>query len=313
MQKKVVLKNFITLFILFLFFIFTLTGCSSEEKDLKTKTQEELSYIENQIITMMNHMNQITFSNYTLKEQLSKTKDESSNENSESASAGSSDSNQGSENSSTQTGGEDSSSENSGNSESNNSDTSQNEIKYVLKDNNVLLVDRTNVDWEYLKSNMEGMYAKWSTTLVDLHQLNINNEEILSFSNMLDQTTIAIKEEDKIKTLTNLANIYAYLPNYLKQFSDDQQKIDTTYIKSNLLNSYALVEQDRWDEVKTEITTAIESLSTNMNSVDTTTNYQGKTNKVYVLLNELNNTINLKDKDLYYMKYKSVMEEIANF
>ena len=312
MQKKVVLKNFIALFILFLFFIFTLTGCSSDEKDLKTKTQEELSYIESQIITMMNHMNQITFSNYTLKEQLSKTKDESSNENSESSSEGSSDSNQGSENSSTEAGG-DSSSENSGSFEGSSSDSSQNEIKHVLKDNNVLTADRTNVDWEYLKNNMEGMYAKWSTTLVDLHQLNINNEEILSFSNMLDQTTIAIKEEDKIKTLTNLANIYAYLPNYLKQFSDNQQKIDITYIKSNLLNSYALVEQDRWDEVKTEITTAIESLSANMNSVDTTKNNQGKTNKVYVLLNELNNTINLKDKDLYYMKYKSTMEEIANF
>lgn len=312
MQKKIVLKNFIALFILLLFFIFTLTGCSSEEKDLKTKTQEELSYIESQIITMMNHMNQITFSNYTLKEQLSKTKDENSNENNESNSAGSSDSSQSSENASTEAGG-DSSSESSGSSESSSSDSSQNEIKYVLKDNNVLTADRTNVDWEYLKSNMEGMYAKWSTTLVDLHQLNINNEEILSFSNMLDQTTIAIKEEDKIKTLTNLANIYAYLPNYLKQFSDDQQKIDITYVKSNLLNSYALVEQDRWDEVKTEITTAIESLSTNMNSVDTTKNNQGKTNKVYVLLNELNNTINLKDKDLYYMKYKSAMEEIANF
>lgn len=302
MGKNTIFKNFTILSIMFIFLIFTLTGCSSDEKKLNSKTEEEINYMEDKIISMMNKINQITFSSYVLIEETSETNNENDDSQSNNPEASNSD-----EESSS------SSSQSSSNSESENSNTSQSTAKYNLENSSILINDRTQVDWDYLKSDIETMYTKWSTILIDLHQLNVNNEDILGFSSMLDETTISIKQEDKAKTLVNLANLYAYFPSYLKQVSEDQQKVNMSYIESNVLNSYALAEQDRWDEMKTEITTAIDSLSTIMNGVSQNTNNQNKISKIYVLLNELNNTINLKDKDLYYIKYKNVMEELANF
>lgn len=294
MKKRIFFINIIILIIIFIFFIFTLSGFKSNGEILDDKANEEIKYMENKIVSMMNKMNNITFSNYVL-EKTSKSSNENVQENTEKS--GSSDSN----------------SSDSSQSSNNSENTLQSNIKYELKNNSILTKNNTQIDWEYLKSDIEAINLEWSNVIIDLHQLNIKNEDILSFSNILDQTIINIKEENKVNSLINLANLYAYLPNYLEQFSDNQEQISIAYIKSNILNSYALVEQDRWDEVKTEITTAIENVTTMMNSVNTSTNIQNKISKIYVMLNELNNTINLKDKDLYYIKYKNLMEELVNF
>ena len=294
MKKRIFFINIIILIIIFIFFIFTLSGFKSNGEILDDKANEEIKYMENKIVNMMNKMNNITFSNYVL-EKTSRSSNENVQENTEKS--GSSDSN----------------SSDSSQSSNNSENTLQSNIKYELKNNSILTKNNTQIDWEYLKSDIEAINLEWSNVIIDLHQLNIKNEDILSFSNILDQTIINIKEENKVNSLINLANLYAYLPNYLEQFSDNQEQISIAYIKSNILNSYALVEQDRWDEVKTEITTAIENVTTMMNSVNTSTNIQNKISKIYVILNELNNTINLKDKDLYYIKYKNLMEELVNF
>lgn len=294
MKKRTFFKNLMILIIIFIFFIFTLSGCSSNEEILNDKANEEIKYIENKIVSMMNKMNNITFSNYVL-EKTSKSSSE--NVQGKAEESGSSDSN----------------SSDSSQSSNNSENTLQSNIKYELKSNSILINNNDQIDWEYLKNDIELINLEWSNMIIDLHQLNIKNEDILNFSNILDQTIINIKEENKDNSLVNLANLYAYLPNYLKQFSDNQEQISITYIKSNILNSYALVEQNRWDEVKTEITTAIENVTTMMNSVNTSINMQNKISRIYVMLNELNNTINLKDKDLYYIKYKNLMEELVNF
>ena len=36
-----------------------------------------------------------------------------------------------------------------------------------------------------------------------------------------------------------------------------------------------------------------------------------KVNKCYVLLNELENSMDLKDKEIYYIKYKNLLEELV--
>ena len=47
-----------------------------------------------------------------------------------------------------------------------------------------------------------------------------------------------------------------------------------------------------------------------MSDLDYTKDKTYKTNKVYVLLNELANSLVEKDSDLFYIKYKNFMEAI---
>lgn len=300
--------NFILLFFILFSFLFVLTGCSSDEKDLKNKAEREIRQLEDKIMAMMNNINSISFSNFVLVEEKIQNNSESSQGSGNEQQNNSSKQQEGdsSKNSS-------SSSENSGNSERKESGNSKENSKFELKNNGILSNSSNEVDWDSIKSNTEIIYSTWPTTVVDLHQLNVKNEDILNFSNVLDQVTIGVKQEDKVATLNNLASLYAFLPNYRSQISSDNKMLNIDYTKACILNSYALAEQNKWDEMKTQITNGINYFSNVMNSIDGNGQAQSRVSKIYVLLNELNSSIDLKDKELYYIKYRNAMEELVNF
>lgn len=298
--------NFILLFFILFFFLFLLTGCSSKEKDLKNKVESEIKQLEDKIIAMMNNVNKISFSNFVLVEEKVESSDESSQESSSGGSQNSSKEESSSQNAS-------SSKENSGSSERKETSNSKENSKFELKNNGILSTSSENVDWDSIKSNIEIIYSTWPTTVIDLHGLNVKNEDILNFSSALDQVTMGVKQEDKISTLNNLASLYAFLPNYRSQISDDNKMINIDYTKACVLNSYALVEQDKWEEMKAQISNAINYFSNIMNSIEGNGQSQSRISKIYVLLNELSSSVDLKDKDLYYIKYRNVMEELINF
>lgn len=301
MKKIKFLKNYFFLIIMSIFLILILSGCSStNENDLNEKAQEEIKFIESKVIAMINSLNNIKFNNYSLIEENFELTNKSSQ-------GGSEESSKGGQNQ--ESGGSESSSS-SGN---NGSSDSTNTVKFELKSSSILGQKNSTINWEYLKKDVENINSRWANTIIDLHGLNVKNDDILNFSNTLDKCAISIKEENKTITMVNLANLYSYLPNYLSQFSKNQKEISIAYIKSNLLNSYALVEQDRWDDVKKEVNTAIENLTTMMNNVEVEESLQNEMSKLYVMLNEFNNTVNLKDKELYYMKYKNIMEVLLDF
>ena len=70
------------------------------------------------------------------------------------------------------------------------------------------------IDWDYIKSNTEMIYTIWPTVVADLNALDVNNEDILNFSSVLDKVTLSVKAEDKVATLNNLVGLYAFLPKY---------------------------------------------------------------------------------------------------
>ena len=250
---------------------------------------------------MMNSLNGIMLSNSVLiEEKTSKNSQENQND-------------QQSTGDSSQESGDSSSSSDSNTSENNTKNTSKESTKYEIKNNSILTNKSTEIDWKNVKSNVEAVHSSWATLTIDLHALNVNNEDILKFSSVLDQVTISAKKEDKVITLNNLAALYAFLPNYTKQISDDNEKININYTKAHVLNSYALLEQDKWDDMKSQVSNAINYFTNILNSVNEEGQNQNKLSKIYVLLNELNNSIDLKDKDLYMIKYKNVIEELMNF
>lgn len=205
-----------------------------------------------------------------------------------------------------------SSSESGGNKSKETSNAKEN-TKIELKNNGVLMGQNQEVDWDSIKSNTEMLYHTWPTIVLDLHELNVNNEDILNFSNVLDQVTASVKQENKIATLNNLASLYAFLPNYRSQISKDNQSINIDYVKGCVLNSYALLEQEKWDEMKAQLANAMNYFSNIMNRIEEKGQNQSKISRIYVLLNELNNSIDKKEKELFYIKYRNLMEELINF
>ena len=297
MKKEKIIKYVAVLIVVIIiaisiFIIIKFKNNNKKDDNLNEKTQEELKYISTKIIELMNGLNNITFSNYILiEEENTDNKENNSNENNE--------------NEANKSG---TFSDKSNNTKS----SSESNIKYELKGSNILSNNTGTINWDNEKGVIESINVKWTSLIVDLHQLNVNNDDILNFSNILNQTIVNIKQENKVNTMLDLANLYGYIPNYLKQFSNDEEKISIEYIKSNILNSYALVEQERWDEVKEHVFNSVENITNILNSINTEQFSQYQINRIYVMLNELYSSIDLKDKQLYYIKYRNVMEELMN-
>ena len=295
MNKKIFSVSVIVIIIITVIvtsIIYFVNANKDDDKHLSEKTEQELKYIEREIISMMNHLNNISFTDSVLK-QTTKESTNSSNE-------------QTNKN-------EQSTITRENNQDGTNSEASTKTVKFTTEVQGILETDLSYVDWEYLKTNIENLYDIWSIAIVDLHSLNVNNEDILNFSILLDKVTINIKDEDKLASLNNLANLYSYISLYFEQISDNNKNINIQKTKSAILNSYVFVEQNNWNEVQLQLQEAINYYTNVINNVDEgNKNNKNKITKIYVLLNELNNATSLQSKEIYYIKYKNVMDELVN-
>lgn len=307
MKKQIIIGSIILICVVICTF-FIIRKNNTKDTSLQAKTEEEIEYLEEKIVAMMNNLNKITLSNSVLvEEKTSKNTQASENEQQ------SNDNSQKSEEGASSQSSDSDSSSGSSSSENNKENNTQENVKYELVNSSILINKAQTIDWEYIKSNIETIHSSWATLTIDLHSLNVNNQDILNFSSVLDQVTLSAKQEDKIAMLNNLASLYAFFPIYIKQISNDSGKINIEYTKACILNSYALAEQNKWDEMKLQVTNGINYFTNILNGVNEEKQNQNKLSKTYVLLNELNNSIDLKDKDLYMIKYRNVMEELLNF
>lgn len=294
-------SKIIILFVYLIILVLTLCGCGNgqNDSDINKKLQSEIQYLDKKIIGIMNKLNNITLENYEVKSKEIKSESNKQNESSQNSES--------SEDKSSQEG-----SGSEGQKEENSESGQKTDSIKVLQmqPSNILVINKDEIDWNTIKSEIELMYSTWNSILLDLYNLDIENENILGFSQELDNVVLAAKLEDKQKTLETLANIYSYLPKYMDKISTEESAKNILQTKANVMKAYALIEQENWDEVQNQINLADNAYAKVTNDVQYIENKQGEVSKVYVLIKELKNSINVKDKDIFYIKYKNLMNSI---
>ena len=80
-------------------------------------------------------------------------------------------------------------------------------------------------------------------------------------------------------------------------------------LKSLILSSYVQANFLEWDTAKDTIVLAEAKYNEMMNSVDYMREYSNSLNKVYVLLEELKNAIELEEIELVKVKYINFIEK----
>lgn len=173
-----------------------------------------------------------------------------------------------------------------------------------------LTKNRNDINWNIIKPEIELLNESWSIAVLDLYSLNVKNDTILEFSSKLDTCIMEIKNEDKTKSLKALSDLYSMIPIFLKEINADEnlQKIRQT--QSYVITAYILAEDMENVEINNNIKKAIEIYSEVMSDIDYVKDKTYKINKIYVLLNELANSLPQKDSDVFYVKYKVFMEAI---
>ena len=304
MKRKTYIYFFVATFII----IFTCIGIVflinykmvEDKKEIEDKTIEEIKFVESKIVDMLNKLNNINFLNGVLvQEKITKKDKENTSENND---KNNSEANKTSSNSNE--------SKNMDNSNSSNSDDI---IRYEIKNSGILTNEsKNNIDWEYMKDTVETLYSFLPTLIIDLNTLEVNSQDILKFSNTLDNVTLSIKKEDKVLSVNNLALLYSFLPEFRNKISDNEQKKNIDYCIKHVIDSYVELELNNWEKVEESLNSANNYYMIAMDRITNNIYNENKINKSYILLNELNNSIQFEDKELYFIKYKNVMEELVN-
>lgn len=188
---------------------------------------------------------------------------------------------------------------------------SKEEVKISKMEEEKTVADEENVDWKWIQGETEILYSTWATIVLDLHNEKINSEKIVGFSNTLDEALIAIKSNEKTLSAMFIAKLY----NFLAEFANDSQieefKKNVIQTKRYILNAYAYVQDENWEKVQEEAVKSKESFSKITSDIENSGNQRkNNINKTYILIEELKNSLATKDQEIFYIKYKNLLEEI---
>ncbi len=281
---KVVILLAIIVGVIFSFNVFS----NAEDSITETqKNEEEIRYLDTKLLTLINYMNHIDLQNY--KVVLTKVE----TENSSSSNSSSKDEKDNKKEDSAENG------------------TDKKEEKLYNVEQEMIVTGQEEVDWKTVEGEIEVLTAIWPTIVLDLYKINVNAEDILNFSRDLDETIANVKKQDKTLSCMYLAKLYGYLPKFLDKNGIEEIKRESLEAKTHIINAYAYAETENWEKMDTEIQKAeniFASLVNDAKYVNDQRKYN--INKSYILIEELKNSIELKNKGIFYLKYKNTLEEL---
>ena len=300
-------KYIITIITLFLIIVIAIVGyfvygnikeSKANSSDMLTeKVISEIEYLGDNIIYVMNELNNISYTNYKIVSE--EIEDSSSDENS--SSSGSNSGQGGSESSGGQSGSE------QGDSDKKSTITTTN----MSNANSILNDDSTDkINWNNVNMKVQDMYSAWTTIMIDLSSLNVNKDDLLKFNSTLDKISSSLEQKDKENALLNCSDLYSLLSKYVKDFSEENSKIYN--VRSNILYSYSEIERDNWEEAVNYIKKADENFASILNNQINNIDKIDIINKAYVLLNELQEDCNSKDRKVFLINYSNLMQELQN-
>lgn len=279
----------ITIALLIIIVVFFLSGCSNNENVESKKIKEEISYIDTRIITMLNKLNNIELQNYKINSNEIELQKEEKSESK----------------------GSEENSEDGAQEDSNNSENNQNKIEISnLTNNDILGNNADEIEWDEIKKDVEMVNESWNIIMLDLYRLNNSLKNIENFSNSLNNSIVAIKNEDKLASIIALTNLYSYLPQLMRDSSQEIPQIEIKQTKAYILSAYSNANQGNWNQTIIDMTNAETEFIKVMNNLEFTKDKESKVNSVYLNIKELQNGLNIQDLNVFFIYYKNLLKEI---
>ncbi|MBQ3415672.1 MAG: hypothetical protein IJH39_10125 [Clostridia bacterium] len=265
----------------------------------KNKALSEIQYLESKFLNIFNSLNNIQYENYRI---YSNKISEKNNKESQSNSS----SNE--ESSSQENNKDESSIENTQESSPQDND---NLYKYNLELEGVL-TNKQNINWDYIKNEIELIYESLPTITLDLYKINLNKKDILEFNSQFDLLAEEVNNENKENALSQLSELYMYLPKFLENTNTDNCYKKIIKTKAFILQAYSILDSGDWNKISSIIDNAINIFNDLIGTEDKNKTKQYSINKCFIMLNELKNSTNQKNKEIFLIKYRNLLEEISN-
>lgn len=178
--------------------------------------------------------------------------------------------------------------------------------KYAKKE----YIEDEKINFDYIKEDVNRINDTWNTLILDLTEVNISNEDILNFSNELNNLIITIGEKDDIKMIDDMSIMYSQLIKFKAQYSENKNLIKKYEVKNNVLQVFNFVNKSEFNLASQQIDYTIASYRNLMNDNDYASEYTYNLNKIYILLEEYKNSIQTQNYDLICIKYINTIENL---
>ena len=173
-----------------------------------------------------------------------------------------------------------------------------------------VLTNKEDINWEYVKGEIENLYTSVATITLDFYQIGANQDNILAFNQQIDNLSVAVKEENKETTLAELSNLYTNLSNITQSLEGNETYKMVVRIKENIFKAYSKLDAGKWDEISNDVNNATSTYSELLTNASNGIDNQYEINKGYILINEMQNAVKLQDVSVFLIKYKNLLEEL---
>ena len=294
-----------------LILVFIISGILIYNNEIKNKEQNQqekitaqIDFLETKFVNLFNALNNIETRNYSISvKEMSKQTTEKVDEGASSEGGDAS-----KKENKTSTGGNLENSNTETNKEDQNNEDSQ---KYELRLSGIL-TNPNEIDWENIKGEIEILYTSIPTITLDLYEAKVNKEEILAFNNEYDKLITIAKNQNKEETLMQLSVLYGYIPKFLENTTNDEIKKSIIETKKYIFNAYSRLDTQDWNYIGENVKNAINEYSKLMTNINIDKNKMHTVNKAYVIINEMQNAVDIKDTSVFLIKYKNLLEELDN-
>lgn len=268
-------------------FAFNVFSNAENTESIEEKEEEEIKYLDTKLLSLINYFNNIDLQNYRLV--LTKIESESS----ESSSSSKKEQKNNEQEDSTENG------------------TDEKEKTLSKMEQETIVTNESETNWKTIEGEIEVLSAIWPTIVLDLYKLEVSSEDIIKFSNDLDQAITQVKNKDKALSCMYFAKLYGYLPTFLNKSNPEEIRRSALEAKTYIVNAYAYAETENWDKMRNEIEKAENIFSSLVNDAKYVNDKRlYNINKVYILIEELKNSLATKDTGIFYLKYKNTIEEL---
>lgn len=304
------IKKYIILLFIIIISVLCLTGCDNkkdETKKLKEKADSEIEFFDERISKIIDEilLNEYENNNKDLKEDNNNnaSKEENNqNKNNNNQDNGNSSNN----NNNNKDSGNSSNNNNQDNGNSSNNQNNNEGQQSSISDNKSEIKE---LNWEQMNKEIENIYSFWSVLAIDLNKLNIDNQAIIAFGENVNNVKLAIENKQENMLLESLANLYSYIPRYMSSYSEDSFEIAKKNIKYYIISGSVFAKSERWDDCLVQIEMAESEYLKLMNNVNYVNKNSYNVNKIYILLEELKNSISYKSQNVFLLKYKALIQE----
>ena len=183
-------------------------------------------------------------------------------------------------------------------------------FKIAIKHAKQEYLEDDKINWQWIKDDVGRINDTWPNLILDLTEVDVQNQDIIGFSNELNQLLISMANEDEQSMMRHLNEMYKKIIIFKQAYSENKNQIQKNKIKSGVLGVYNLATQNDWTTAKTEVDAVLENYKNLMNDIQYAEENSYNLNKIYVLLEEYKVSIQTQNYNLVRMKYITTVEEL---